>query len=243
MLSEAKHLGRLTEILRFAQDDGTSDDTTPIQNAITASLTITASGVSLVGAGAGVSILRAPAGKETLAMLVIGDGTNTCADVRIIDLQFTAANSKTANSAIKLQKCFRAWLERLRLQNQYRGVHVFNSTRTWLSNSDIRDTAENGVVFESTVGNGYDCYLSNVVADNPVVTNAGTGLQWLGGENLVIHNCDFLHFVTGFGITPPAGKQCRFGYFSAAEFDTCSNNGINIASTGDIVGLTFTTCW
>src|SRR5712692_2202885 len=99
-----------------AQGDGTSDDTTAIQNAInaaannfgggtvyfppgiyniTASLTITASGVSLVGAGAGVSILRAPAGKETLAMLVIGDGTNTCADVRIIDLQFTAANSKT----------------------------------------------------------------------------------------------------------------------------------------------------
>lgn len=99
------------------------------------------------------------------------------------------------------------------------------------------------MVFESTVGNGYDCYLSNVVADNPVVTNAGTGLLWLGGENLVIHNCDFLHFVTGFAITPPAGKQCRFGYFSAAEFDTCSNNGINIASTGDIVGLTFTTCW
>jgi hypothetical protein len=247
-----------------ALGDGVTDDTAPIQNAInaaatnfgggtvyfppgvynvTATLTITKSGVSLVGAGAGASVIRTPAGKEAITILLVGDNVNTCADVKVTELQINSQNQKTANSAIKLQKCFRTWLQRLRLQNQYRGIHVFNSTQTWLEDSDIRDTSENAVTFESTIGNGYDLYLTNVVADNPVVTNNGVGLNWLGGENLVIHNCDFLHFVTGFSVAPPAGKQTRFGYFSAAEFDTSSDNGIKLASTGDIVGLTFTQCW
>lgn len=212
---------------------------------ITSGLTITTSGVSLVGAGAGASIIQTPSGKEGVAMLIIGDGVNTCADVRISDLQFLGVTQKTANAAIKLQKCFRTHLERLRMQNQYRGIHVYNSTGTWISSTDLRDSSENGIVYESTLGNGFDCYLTNVLADNPVVSNNGSGILWLGGENFVIHNCDFEHYVTGFNAAPPTGQQCRFGFFSAAEFDTCSDNGIKITnqSGGDVVGLTFTTCW
>jgi hypothetical protein len=213
---------------------------------ITSSLNITTSGVSLIGAGAGATTLVAPAGSENLAMVVVGDGTNTCADVIIQDLMFSAVNLKTANSAIKLQKAFRTHIERIRTFNQYRGVHVYNSTETHLNNSDIRDTKENGVVFEATLGNGYDLYINNLTADNPTVLsgNIGSGIMWLGGENFVIQNCDVLHFQQGFNANPSVGQQTRFGFFTDAEFDTCYNNSIQISSGGgDIVGLTFTNSW
>ncbi len=177
-----------------ARGDGTTDDTSAIQTTITAAsatkgtvyfpqgtykitsgLTITTSGVSLLGTGAGASIIQTPSGSESIAMLIIGDGANTCADVRIADLQFLGVTQKTANAAIKLQKCFRTHLERLRTQNQYRAIYVYNSTQTWVNDTDLRDTKENGIVYEATFGNGFDLYLNNVVADNPVVSNTGIG--------------------------------------------------------------------
>ncbi len=207
-------------------------------------LTITKSGVSLLAAGAGATIFQTTAGHETIAMLTIGDNINTIADVRIADIQFSSANQKTANAAIKLQKCLRTHVERIRTQNQFRSIHVYNSTATWIDDSDLRDTSENGIVYESTLSNGFDCYLNNVLADNPVVSNNGAGIAWLGGENFVIQNCDFEHYTNGFSVAPPANQQCRFGFFVNAEFDTSGDNGIKISSAGgDIVGLTFTNGW
>ncbi len=210
----------------------------------TTGLTITKSGVSLVGNGAGTTIFNAASGSETLAMLVIGDGTNTCADVVIKDIQFTSTNQKTANSAIKIQKGFRTHIERVRTQNQFRAIHVYNSTETWVDDCDIRDTSENGIVFESTLGNGGDCFINSCVADNPVAANTGSGISWLGGENLVIQNCDFIHYQQGFLIAPPTGQKCRFGFIVNAEFDSSSDNCIKIAPTGgDVIAITFTNGW
>jgi hypothetical protein len=248
-----------------ARGDGTTDDTSAIQAAInaatsgggiffppgtykiTSGLTITVSGVSLQGAGAGASIIQTPAGKETLTMLLVGDGTNTCADVGIYDLQFLGVTQKTANAAIKLQKCFRSHIERIRTQNQYRAIHVYNSTETWIDDSDLRDTKENGVVFEATVGNGFDCYITNLAADNPVILsgNVGSGILWLGGETLVIQNADVIHFNEGLQIAPPTGQQCRFGFIATGIFDTSYDNCITInnQSGGNVVGITLTQGW
>lgn len=208
------------------------------------SLTMPYGGLSLIGSGAGSTVLQTMAGSEGVTSLLVGDGVNTCADVHIADIQFTSTNQKTANAGLKLQKCFRVHLERVRMQNQYRAIYIYNSTETWIDDTDIRDTSENGIVFESTVGNGFDCYLNSVTADNPVVSNNGNGLYWLGGENLVVQNCDFLHYTTNLNIAPPTGQQCRWGFFVDSEFDTGGDNCFKIAPVGgDVVGLTFTNAW
>lgn len=246
-----------------ATGDGATDDSTAIQNAINAAdngglvffpqgtyiisstINITTNNTALIGSGAGATVIKAPAGSENLAMIVVGNGTDTIAHVTISKILFTSENIKTANQAIKLQKAFKTWLYELRIENQYNALYAYNSTETFLRDSDIRNTKNDAIIWESQLSSGYDFYINNVVADNPDATNSGTGINWLGGENFVIQNCDFLNFDTGFHIHPGSSHQCRFGFFSNAEFDFASDNNIAITNGdgGDVVGLTFTNTW
>ena len=242
--------------------DGVNDDTQQIQAAIDAAsvnggivlfpsgvfnilgpINILSSNVSLIGQGAGATTIRAANAKEDIAMIVIGDNITTCAHTTIARMLITSVNQKTANQAIRLNKAFKTWLYELRIEKQYNAIYAVNSTQTYFRDSDIRDTKNDAIIWESSPG--YDFYINNVVADNPDIINTGNGINWLGGENFVIHNCDILNFNVGFNIHPATGKQCRFGFFSAAEFDFAKDNNIKITSEdgGDVVGLTFTTTW
>lgn len=251
-------------VKRFgAVGDGVADDTTSIVNTISAAhgggivlfppgtylisntINVPFSNISLIGSGAGATTIKAKAGSEDLAMIVIGDGINTVAHCKVSDMLITSVNQKTANQAIKLQKTFKTWLNDLRIEKQYNAIYAINSTQTWLNDSDIRDTKNDGVIWENDLSSGYDFYINNVVADNPDVVNSGNGINWLGGENFVIQNCDFLNFNVGFHVHPGTAKQTRFGFFVNAEFDFAKDNNIKITNTdgGDVVGLNFTNTW
>jgi len=244
--------------------DGVSNDTSAIADAyadaatngggeihlpagiwnVTALPNIISNNISITGDGPGATTIRFMAGSEAAAGFVIGDGINTCAHTRIANLLITSVNQKTANAGIKLQMAFKTYVENVRIENQYRALHVYNSTETWLTAADIRNTKENGIVYESALNSGYDLYLTNVVADNPDLVNTGIGLLWLGGENLSILNCDILRFANGFVVAPPTGQQCRWGFFTGAEFDSSLDNNLKISSSGgDIIGLKFTNTW
>ncbi|KKS36659.1 MAG: hypothetical protein UV00_C0024G0014 [candidate division WWE3 bacterium GW2011_GWF1_42_14] len=256
--------GQVYNVKAFgAMGNGTTDDTTSIINTLTAcasggvvylppgtylisnTINITNNNVTLMGAGAGATTIKAAAGSEGLAMIIVGNGTDTLAHTTIAKILFTSQNQKTANQAIKLQKAFKTWIYNVRIEKQYNGIFAFNSTETFFRDSDIRDTTNDAIVWENALQSGYDFYINNVVADNPEVTNTGNGISWLGGENFVIQNCDFLHFKDGFHIHPATSHHTRFGFFINAEFDFASDNNININNTdgGDIIGLTFTNTW
>jgi hypothetical protein len=209
--------------------------------AIQTGLTITTSAVSLAGAGAGASIIQTPSGYETLTMLLVGNGTVTITDVSISDLQFLGVTQKTANSAVQVQKGLRTRMQRLRVVNQHRALYVYNSVETWINDCDITNANENGITYEATVTNGFDCYVSNVYASCPGVTNAGIGISWIGGENFVVNNCDIKLFNEGLSIAPPTGNQCRYGFFSTTNFAAALDNCVKVtnSSGGDVVGLTF----
>jgi len=246
-----------------AVGNGSTDDTDAIQAAMAAAtsggiiyfppgtyiisetLNITANNIAFIGAGAGATTIKTASGSEEIGMLTIGNGTDTIAHITVAKILFKSVSQQTANQAIKLQKAFKTWLYNLRIENQYNALYVFNSTETFFRDSDIRDTANDAVIWESDLNSGYDLYINNVVADNPDVDNSGNGISWLGGENFVIQNCDFLHFDIGMHVHPSSSHQCRFGFFINAEFDFASNNNMTITNTngGDIIGLTFTNTW
>ena len=244
-----------------AQGNGIHDDWGAIQAAINAvpdaggtvaipygtflisdALTITKQKVSIVGQGIG-TILQAT--NLTKDMFLLGDGNVTYADLALRHMKLTASGQKTSNSGIKLNKCFKVWLDGLFVEKQYRALHILNSTQVWITNCPIRDTKENGITIEAAINNGYDWYINNVVMDNPDVTNAGIGIQWLGGETLVMSGADIMRFVTGMDIDAANGKEARWGFFTNVILDTCSDNGLHVGNTGtgNVAGLTFTNCW
>ena len=246
-----------------AAGDGTTDDTPAAASAIGAAasfggvayfppgtyliestLTLASDGITVQGAGSGATVIRAASGMAGSPVIQVGNGSTTVADCGVFDLMVDASAQKTGGAAIDISKGLRTRIQRVRTMHQYHSVHVHNSTLTWITDCDLRDQSADAIQFDSDLGAGNDLFIRDTCADNPDVTNSGNGINWTGGENLVVQNCDFLHFTEGLQVLPGAGRQCRWGFFSAAEFDSCSDNAWHLSNTtGDVAGLTFTNCW
>lgn len=175
----------------------------------------------------------------------LGDGITTYANLRIANLKIDSVGQKTSNTGLKINRCFKVWIDKVYIEHQYRAVHLLNATQVWITNCPIRDTKENGITIESDLMDGFDWYIAGLVMDNQDVVNTGIGIEWLGGETLHIAGADVMNFATGMVIAPPSGKECRWAFVEGLILDTCSDNGLKISNegTGNVTGLTFTNSW
>jgi hypothetical protein len=246
-----------------ATGDGSTDDTSAIQDAIDAvpstggtvflpvgtyvvssTLTIDKDSTTLLGVGA-ASVIRVSSGALDIDAIKIGNGSTTRSQCAIRDLRITADGQKTDGRGIFLDKCFKIWLQNLLIEKQYRSLQYSNTTEVWLSSSDVRDTKEHGLLLSNDLMSGFDWYITDCVFDNPDVTNVGSGIHWDGGETLVVTNVDLLRFSTGLYVNPTEGHESRFGFLNNLIMDTSGDNNVHISNTGsgNTVGLTFTNCW
>lgn len=246
-----------------AVGDGSNDDTSSIQAAldalpssggtvllpsgtykVTSTITIDKDNTTLKGVGAS-SVIQVPNSALGIDVIQVGNGATTRAHCAITDLKMNATSQKTAGVGIHLTKCFKIWLQNLLIEKQFRSLQYSNTTEVWLNATDVRDSKEHGLLLSNDLMSGFDWYITDCVFDNPDVVNTGSGIHWDGGETLVISGLDLLRFNTGFNVTPSAGRESRFGFFTNMIVDTCIDNNIHISNSGsgNTVGLNFTNCW
>lgn len=201
-------------------------------------------GVNLIGEGPG-SILRASANARDIDVVQIGDGETTVSFAGVQNLRIASDGQKTGGAAIKLNKAYRIWLDKLAIESQYRALHIQNSTIVWFSSSDVRNTLENAITIESDYMQGFEWYIDKILCDNSGVKNEGAGLYWNGGESLHITDSNFQRFKNGLVVCPSEGRESRFAFIDSMLCDFSSDNNVHISNSGNgaAIGLTFTNSW
>ncbi|MFQ5442702.1 MAG: glycosyl hydrolase family 28-related protein [Thermodesulfobacteriota bacterium] len=244
-----------------AVGDGVADDTAAIQSAvdaltgggtvffpqgtykITSAVTVSASGVHLLGTGTGNTTIKI----ESAAIdgVVFGDGVTQYTDVGCSNMSFTSAITRTGGGAVKFTKIIRGALRDFTINSQFYGIELNAVTIAYIARGDIRNTiaATGRAIYINGAGN--DHFISRVVADNPAGSEPLAGLSITQSGAIWVDSCDFIHCGRGLLLDVSAGNEITWCFFSNSAFDTCNDDGaqIDTVSGGSIRGVTFSNCW
>jgi hypothetical protein len=244
-----------------ATGDGTTDDTISIQAAIDActaagggivyfppgtysitnTLTVVGHNVTLMGDG-DASVIEAAAGASSDDMILFGDGVTPYFNGQVRTLMLSAASAKAAGAGIHFDKMFRCVVEGVTTSLQFDAIHIENSVTIKVLNSDILDTAHDGIWIDCDNGAGNDFYLSNLFLFNSVASG-GQGIYVTGGDAILAENIDCILFDNGLLIQPGSGRRSEWNFFTSCAFDGSTNDGIHVGGAGNVHGLTFVNCW
>jgi hypothetical protein len=247
-----------------ATGNGTTDDTTAIQNAInevnslgggivffpagtylvSSTLTVS-SGVTLHGTGPQGSFITTAS--ATLNVINI---TGSYTGVNNIGFK-TTASARTAGSYIIAagQYCY---INNFYMSKPYVGITV-TGIFTFIKEGLIEDitsrnTTTGGASFVINVSGEADCYLDSIICRiNNTTTSTWPSyvVNWVDGTVFHAQNCEFLQADIGLNVAPTSGIVNLGGRFTSCYFDTILSHCAIIdpqTTSGEAIDINFTSC-
>lgn len=240
--------------------DGSTDDTTAIQAAISyiastyseggivffpegdylcSNLSVLGNGIILVGCGPGTRIINN--GTNTPA-ITIGNGTTTYNRNGVREMVLTQATGVTpvlGNCGLSFKKCAAFSLERINVHQYpsslYDGLLFNGCTQFILDKVQVQDCLHDGITFS---GGCIDCYMSSTRSDSNrsagIVIGASEGFYW---------SCCSAYNNSNNGILIGLGggsNSCKNMFFSQVIADT---SGVYNWNIGGLYSSKFVGCW
>lgn len=243
-----------------AVGDAAADDTAAIQNAINAvsatggivflppgdyrlssGISITASDVTLQGAGEGATRLICTF--ESGDIVSIGDGTVNPNNCRVCHLSITSTISKVSGGAIVMRNAFNCKADHFRLEsNMYFGVVVDGGAGQFINYIDtfFIDSGYQGIVLSRDGTLPQDVFIQNGVISN--CTDAAVFMKHCSGVY-----CSYLDLLTcGRGVLtfPDAGQRVVAVFMNGVIADTTVTHGWDLITNGGLLAnWMMVNCW
>lgn len=242
--------------------DGSTDDSTPIQSAITAAgstavnkvfipskvcvaqnLSVSSNNVGIVGPtysseAAGGATIQAATTSSTVLTVGVVDGFT------ISNIKFTSPSQQIAGNYLYLNGTVDSNINDVFFLGGWDPVKFNNATIVRWTGGSIRNWSDVGWSVTGTAasnGGGNDYYLSKFVMDEDNATFtpvAGIMISQNGGS-ITLDTIDIIHAHNALLLNPGAGQFVNWVYATNAYFDSCdfASNlrggiGINFAPTG-----------
>jgi len=240
----------------LAAGDGTTNDTTAIQNAINAAiargvsargvdlyfppgvyrittgLTVLGSNIMLKGSGVGSTVLYPDF--TTGDILTFGNGVGTYASVGLKDMTIFAPAAHTSGITINVNKVNDIYIQDFSINNCFTGVNVIGgSIKVYIQNGTINNiypaTGKGIIVYN---GLGGDTYVSNIVMSNPPASKPAVGIEITQTGHASLQNCNVTSCIKGLHVNPAAAAtDVNYLFIDHCLFDSCGTHGAHFNAT------------
>lgn len=233
----------------YAAGDGSTNDTTAIQNAInaavargvsargvdvyfppgvyrtTATLTVTGNNIYLKGSGVGSTVLYPDF--TTTDILQFGNGVSTYASIGFKDMTIFAPSAHTSGSTININKCNDVYIQDFSINNCFTGVLIQGaSIKVYVQNGTINNIyVTTGIGIQINNGAAGDTYITDIVMSNPPASKPSAGINILVTGHASLKRCNVTSCNYGLYVNPGASSDVNYLFIDHCLFDSCGAAG------------------
>ena len=198
----------------------------PGDYALTKSIVIERSGISLSGAGRNAS--RFISEKPSHSYIVYGSNSNQVTNFSVENLGFNSLTPRDDGAYLHLNNAFNSKVSDCTFANSHIAINVENSSFFYMTDCMIIDpSSETGLgVLVHGSGRHNDQYFSRVfVQSQDRSAPCAAGFRLANSQALWMSHCGAYHCNVGVHIIATTGMTCEHLFFSENHSDNCANDG------------------